>query len=141
MTRRKGAPGVFSASGVLGDATLATREKGRALVEALASGVLADIENLRRANVPDAATSGTVARDAPVVPRSTDRAVDGAASAAAPRGPAVTQTFSGWCTLVLSGGGTSWSIEAWRYTIDPPKGEPLPMTLKQPGFIGRERQH
>jgi creatinine amidohydrolase len=241
MTRRKGEPGVFSASGVLGDATLATREKGRALVEALVSGVLADIDNLRRANVPDGATSGLPARDAVASWRSTDRVVqsngctpgderiireigprfssdwhqadavaiaelftpggdmrhpdgtiergraiilsnrqelfkrreyrgsihglqltdvrclgsahaiadgkwelrlmDGTSSAAASRGPVVAQTFSGWCTLVLSGGGTSWSIEAWRYTIDPPKGEPLPTTLKQPGFIGRERQH
>jgi creatinine amidohydrolase len=38
MTRQKGAAGVFSASGVLGDPTLATREKGRALVEALIAG-------------------------------------------------------------------------------------------------------
>jgi creatinine amidohydrolase len=44
--------GVYSASGVYGDATLATRAKGQRLVEALVSGVLADIEALRRAPMP-----------------------------------------------------------------------------------------
>ena len=53
MTRQKGAAGVFSASGVLGDPTLATREKGSALVEALIEGIHDDIEALRRTPAPD----------------------------------------------------------------------------------------
>ncbi len=40
--------GVYSVSGVYGDATLASRAKGERFVEALVSGVLADIEALRR---------------------------------------------------------------------------------------------
>jgi creatinine amidohydrolase len=44
--------GVYSASGIYGDATLATRAKGKRLVEAMVSGVLADLEALRRAPVP-----------------------------------------------------------------------------------------
>lgn len=46
-------------------------------------------------------------------------------------------SFSGWCTLVLDKTTGSWLIEAWRYTIDPPRGTPPPTILKQPGFIGR----
>lgn len=46
-----------------------------------------------------------------------------------------TQTFSGWCTLVVR--GPSWLIEAWRYTVNPQSGPPPPTILKQPGFLGR----
>jgi creatinine amidohydrolase len=42
---------------------------------------------------------------------------------------------TGLCTLVLVGGGSSWSIEAWRYTVNPTNGAPPPTTLKKPGFI------
>jgi len=52
LTRRHGAPGTFSESGVWGDATLATREKGRSVVEALVSAMLSDIEKLRRGVPP-----------------------------------------------------------------------------------------
>jgi creatinine amidohydrolase len=60
LTRRPGAPGTFSASGVWGDATLATREKGKIIVEGLVTGILEDIEAIRRAT-PPAATSVTSA--------------------------------------------------------------------------------
>jgi creatinine amidohydrolase len=46
------AKGTYSPSGVWGDATLATRAKGRVVVEALVSAVLADIEALRAAAPP-----------------------------------------------------------------------------------------
>jgi creatinine amidohydrolase len=46
-------------------------------------------------------------------------------------------TFNGWCTLVLDKSSGSWLVEAWRYTVDPPRGTPPPTILKQPGFIGR----
>lgn len=52
LTRDPQGPGKVSQSGVYGDATLATREKGERLVEALVSGVLADLESLREAPVP-----------------------------------------------------------------------------------------
>jgi creatinine amidohydrolase len=48
LTRVEGGPGVYSPSGVWGDATLATRKKGERVVEALVAGVLADLEALRR---------------------------------------------------------------------------------------------
>jgi creatinine amidohydrolase len=44
--------GTFSASGSWGDPTLATRAKGERLVEALAAGILRDIDELRRAPLP-----------------------------------------------------------------------------------------
>ena len=52
LTRRPGAPGTFSASGVWGDPTLATREKGKVIVEGLVTGILEDIEAIRRATPP-----------------------------------------------------------------------------------------
>jgi len=51
---RDDAPGVVSKTGVLGDATLATAEKGRVLIDTLVAGVLADIENLRASPLPAA---------------------------------------------------------------------------------------
>jgi len=54
MTRQKGGPGVFSASGVLGDPTVATRENGQQLVEQLVARAVGDIEKLRRAPLPQA---------------------------------------------------------------------------------------
>jgi len=49
---------VYSPSGVWGDPTLATREKGRIVVEALVEAVLTEIEELRKATPP--AASGAV---------------------------------------------------------------------------------
>ena len=48
LSRRQGVPGTtYSRSGVWGDATLATREKGRVVVEAMVAGMLREIEALR----------------------------------------------------------------------------------------------
>lgn len=52
FSRTADGPGHHSASGVFGDATLATRAKGEALCEALVAGMLADIEALRAAPLP-----------------------------------------------------------------------------------------
>lgn len=52
LTRIDGAPGVFSRSGVLGDATVATRQKGQALIDTLLAGALEDIEQVRTAPLP-----------------------------------------------------------------------------------------
>jgi creatinine amidohydrolase len=46
------AAGTYSPTGVWGDASLATRAKGRVVTEALVAAVLADIEALRAAPVP-----------------------------------------------------------------------------------------
>jgi creatinine amidohydrolase len=47
LTRKQDGNGVYSASGVYGDATLATREKGEAMVRAIVNGVVKEIEELR----------------------------------------------------------------------------------------------
>ena len=54
LTRTRGQAGVFSASGVFGDATLASADKGRVVVEALVEGVVRDIEQLRTSALPAA---------------------------------------------------------------------------------------
>lgn len=54
LTRVRGRPGVFSASGIYGDPTLATIDKGRAVVEAMVAGIVRDVEQLRAATVPEA---------------------------------------------------------------------------------------
>ena len=239
LTRKKDTPGVYSESGVLGDPTLATRDKGQALVNALLSGVLEDIENVRKAPLPAAKTS---AAPAPAASRSAagpgrpgemrmpngctpqdERAIrevgvrfsylwrqmeaekiaelftptgdmrhpdgtiergqqmirdnrrelfkqaayrgsvhpvtlndirclgpvaiadgkwelrldDSPTTGAPARNLGPGRRHSGWCTLVLTEGGGSWNIQAWRYTVNPPDGTEPPTTLKQPGFIGR----
>jgi creatinine amidohydrolase len=52
FTRVRNETNIYSASGVYGDPTLATREKGRRVVEALVTGLLSDIEELRRTPAP-----------------------------------------------------------------------------------------
>lgn len=56
LTRDPKAEGkVYSPSGVFGDATLATKEKGRIVTEALVAAILQEIEELRKAQPPAAA--------------------------------------------------------------------------------------
>lgn len=52
LTRTRGSQGTYSPSGVWGDATLATREKGQYIVESLVATMLSDIENLRSSPLP-----------------------------------------------------------------------------------------
>jgi len=52
LTRDPKGKGVYSATGIYGDATLATRAKGRAITKALVAGILKEIEDLRRSDVP-----------------------------------------------------------------------------------------
>lgn len=232
LTRQKDAPGTYSASGVVGDPTRATRDKGRAVVETLLAGVLDDIEKIRRTALPAAKASSPApsAPSAPPAPRpaaqSADRVMptgctpgeerairllglrfgslwremdaDGIARmftgtgdmrhpdgtiergaetirqnrlelfrkkeyrgsvhpvqlndirCAAPgvaiadgkwelrlADPPGTKPYMGWCTLILRGSGGGWSIEAWRYTVDPPLNTTLaPTILKKPGWPG-----
>jgi creatinine amidohydrolase len=55
FTRQRGGVGTYSASGIWGDPTLATAEKGRTLVEALVTGLLEDIAQVRTAPLPQGA--------------------------------------------------------------------------------------
>jgi creatinine amidohydrolase len=72
LTRQEGGRGVFSPSGVLGDARLATREKGQQLVEALVAAALEDIEAVKTAALPTAKTAAPAPapppRPAPTLP-------------------------------------------------------------------------
>jgi creatinine amidohydrolase len=52
LTRAPGGTGVYSPTGIYGDATLATWAKGRAVVEAMVVGILSDIEGLRGERLP-----------------------------------------------------------------------------------------
>jgi creatinine amidohydrolase len=48
--------GTYSATGIWGDPTLATREKGRKVMEALVTGIVKDIEDLRSGSLPSSPT-------------------------------------------------------------------------------------
>jgi creatinine amidohydrolase len=226
LTRVEGGPGVFSKSGVLGDATFATREKGQVLVETLVAAALEDIEAVRGAALPTA-KAATPAAPPPPAPRTappaTERMPNGCTAGeerairllgprfsslwremdaekiglmfsadgdmrhpdgTVERTPDVirqnrqelfkqkdyrgtvhpvqlndircitpnvaiadgkwelrmlngTKPYGGWCTLILHGGGGSWTIEGWRYTVDPPPNTtPAPTILKKPGWPG-----
>ena len=54
LTRKEGGRGIYSPSGVWGDATLATREKGKVITEAMASQIIQDIADIRTAKLPAA---------------------------------------------------------------------------------------
>lgn len=58
LTRRPGNPGTYSPSGVWGDATLATRDKGRLLLDELVAAVRSDTEATRHAPLPAATQTG-----------------------------------------------------------------------------------
>jgi creatinine amidohydrolase len=57
LTRDPNKRGVYSASGVYGDATLATKEKGEVMARAIVEGMLRDIEALRRTPITTPARS------------------------------------------------------------------------------------
>jgi creatinine amidohydrolase len=65
LTRRPGGRGAYSPSGVWGDATLATPEKGRIITEALLAAVLADIERVRQAALPHPRAQAATSAPAP----------------------------------------------------------------------------
>lgn len=48
LTRKPSGEGVYSPTGIYGDATLATREKGEQVIKALITGILKEIEDLRQ---------------------------------------------------------------------------------------------
>jgi creatinine amidohydrolase len=53
LTRDPSGPGVYSPTGSWGDPTLATRDKGARLVQALVDALVGDIERLRAAPLPE----------------------------------------------------------------------------------------
>jgi len=73
LTRKDNGNGILSKTGVLGDATVATAEKGRMLIDRLVSGVLDDIDRLRAAPLPVAKPATAPAAAAPP-PRSSQPA-------------------------------------------------------------------
>jgi creatinine amidohydrolase len=58
LTRDPNGKGVYSPTGTWGDPTLATREKGRIVVEATITGILKDIEQLRTAGTGESVSRG-----------------------------------------------------------------------------------
>ena len=52
LTRIKGGEGTYSPTGIYGDATLATREKGEKVTAAFVDGVLNDIGELKSTQLP-----------------------------------------------------------------------------------------
>jgi creatinine amidohydrolase len=52
LTRDPNGRGVYSATGIYGDATLATKAKGKLITRALVSGILKEIEALRQSEIP-----------------------------------------------------------------------------------------
>jgi len=52
LSRTPDGPGHYSKTGIWGDPTLATRDKGEKVVEAMVAGMLVDIESLRTAPLP-----------------------------------------------------------------------------------------
>ena len=239
LTRAEAGAGVVSKSGVLGDATLATAEKGKVLVDALLQGILSDIDTMRSAPLPIAKATAPPPAPPPAAPvrpapRQEERMENGCTAAedrtirnvgskftshwtqedalalsglftkngdirhpdgtiergqevilsnrlqlftrpeyrgskhvvqlndvrclganvaladgkwelrlrdvpqSRPgRGLAAAPLNAGWCTLVLLKNGDGWSIDAWRYTINPPPGADAPVLLSKPGFTGR----
>jgi creatinine amidohydrolase len=59
LTRDPQTQGTYSASGVYGDATLASWTKGRDVAEAMVAGMLNEIERLRGEGLPPARGHGT----------------------------------------------------------------------------------
>jgi creatinine amidohydrolase len=74
LTRQRGGAGAYSPSGIWGDPTRATKEKGRIFVEALVAGILDDIANLRSAPLPTRSSTPPPAAEAPAPPPSTPAA-------------------------------------------------------------------
>jgi creatinine amidohydrolase len=65
LTRERGGKGTYSPTGIWGDPTLATRDKGRMFVEALVAGILDDIKQLRSSALPTRTETPPADRPAP----------------------------------------------------------------------------
>ena len=70
LTRTAGAPGTYSRTGIWGDATLATKEKGTIVIDRLVSTLVDEVEQLRSAPLPSPTTQKIAmpARAIPIPP-------------------------------------------------------------------------
>jgi creatinine amidohydrolase len=78
LTRNPTGRGTYSPTGAWGDPSLATRDKGRVVVETTVGAIRTEIEELRRASLPRGATSGPQLTAAPrefSMPQSGGRAI------------------------------------------------------------------
>jgi creatinine amidohydrolase len=69
LTRTEGGEGTYSPTGIWGNATLATRDKGRVVVEALVKTILEEIETLRTATPPPRVPASSTSTRPSVPPR------------------------------------------------------------------------
>jgi creatinine amidohydrolase len=76
LTRTPGGEGTYSASGIWGDPTLATRDKGHVFVDALVAGIGEDIQSLRTAALPARTTPAAAPAPAPAAVRPEAPAAD-----------------------------------------------------------------
>lgn len=116
LNRKPGGTGTYSRTGIWGDPTRATREKGRTFVEALVAGILDDIAALRSTGLPTrSAAASSVAEPArPVVaptpadraPNRADRCSPGDERAIVALGPAFTTLWNNRDAAKL---GAMWS--------------------------------
>jgi creatinine amidohydrolase len=116
LNRQPGGTGTYSRTGIWGDPTRATREKGRIFVEALVAGILDDIAALRSAALPtpSAAASSAAEPMRPVVertpadpaPNRADRCTAGDERAILALGPAFTTHWNNRDAQKL---GAMWS--------------------------------
>jgi creatinine amidohydrolase len=81
LTRHEGGRGTYSPTGAWGDPSLATREKGRGVVEGLVGAIRTDIELLRKASLP---FQGSVLDRPPAAARPQPAAPGGAAGECLP---------------------------------------------------------
>jgi creatinine amidohydrolase len=68
FSRQRGGKGIYSETGIWGDPTLATAAKGRLVVEALVSGIVEDLDILRKSPLPQAAPPAPSTRPRPAAP-------------------------------------------------------------------------
>jgi creatinine amidohydrolase len=76
LSRERTGKGTYSPSGIWGDPTLATRDKGRTFVEALIAGILDDIRQLRSAPLPVRTATAATAVETPAAAPATLVAAD-----------------------------------------------------------------
>jgi creatinine amidohydrolase len=65
LTRSKQDPGTYSPTGIWGDASLATKQKGVVIADRLVESILEDIERLRTAPLPTPVVEAAATRPAP----------------------------------------------------------------------------
>ena len=99
LTRSPSPTGTYSRSGTWGDATLATREKGRVVVEALVSGILADIDDLKKAPLPAAVTEPVPPAPPHAVPPAKPPSAKPASAECSAGDERTIRELGGWFTL------------------------------------------